>query len=111
MKKIITLSLLYWIIVFLLIFSLRSNTKVERHYYNGKIDSSEELYECLYKQKDMNGFFEWCCDWLQYYGYVYGFTYQEMNFVVFVIFQPAFILYFVIFTFYLYRNITKKVSL
>jgi hypothetical protein len=61
-------------------------------------NSSKELFEALFTKgfNSVNSFFYWCCDCIDYYGFVIGLSYQEMNILLFVILQPLLILIFLI---------------
>lgn len=61
-------------------------------------NSSKELFEALLTKglNNINSFFYWCCDCIDYYGSVIGLSYQEMNILLFVILQPVLILLFLI---------------
>lgn len=55
-------------------------------------NSSSELYSDLISQHSMNGFFNWCCDCIQFYADQLGCTYEELNIYLFVILEPLIIL-------------------
>ena len=55
-------------------------------------NSSSELYSDLISQHSTNGFFNWCCDCIQFYANVFGVTYEELNIILFVILEPCIIL-------------------
>jgi hypothetical protein len=40
----------------------------------------------------MNGFFNWCCDCIQFYADKLGCTYEELNIYLFVILEPFIII-------------------
>ena len=56
-------------------------------------NSSSELYSDLISQQSMNGFFNWCCDCIQFYADKLGCTYEELNIYLFVILEPCIILF------------------
>lgn len=55
-------------------------------------NSSSELYSDLLSHNSMNGFFNWCCDCIQFYADQLGCTYEELNIYLFVILEPLIIL-------------------
>jgi hypothetical protein len=86
-------------LVFLLLsmISLNSYSKPSYHYYLKKdYNSTKELFSTLSTQgvKSTNNLFKWCCDCISYYAELTGFTYEEMNIILFVIGQPLLILFF-----------------
>jgi len=56
-------------------------------------NSSSELYSDLISQNSTNGFFNWCCDCIQFYADKLGYTYEELNIILFVILEPCIILF------------------
>jgi hypothetical protein len=59
-------------------------------------NSSSELYSDLISQHSTNGFFNWCCDCIQFYADKLGYTYEELNIILFVILEPCIILFLLI---------------
>ena len=86
-----------FLILFLFLVSLNSYSKPIYHFYLKKdYNSSKELFSVL-NQKGFtttNNLFLWCCDCISYYAKITGFTYEEMNIILFVIGQPLLILLF-----------------
>lgn len=79
--------------------SLNSYSKPSYHYYlKDGYRSSQELFSTLNTQgfKSTNNLFKWCCDCISYYAELTGFTYEEMNIILFVIGQPLLILFFLL---------------
>lgn len=109
MKKFILFSIIYWLITLYVISFLKSGEKKRIHYYHSKnFDSSFSLFEDLLKQKSTDGIFEWCCDCIQFYAHKMGFTYEELNIVIFVIFQPAMIIYLFCYILHLRLSFKKR---
>ena len=108
MKKFILYSLIFWSITFYVISFFKSGVKNKVHYYHAKnFDSSLTLFSDLLEQKTTDGIFEWCCDCIQFYAKELGFTYEELNIVIFVVLQPAMIIYLIsclVFNYFSYRN-------
>jgi len=88
-------SVVYWILVLIILLLLRENGVIPK-YFHGPVHSNYDLLVDLFKQKTTAGLFQTLMDALSYHGSLFGYSYQIMNFVVFVIVQPAFILYFFI---------------
>lgn len=94
MKKFLLFSLFFWVIVGFVCSKFASGTPHRVHYYHSKnYSNSTLLYNDLTKQKSTDGLFEWCCDCIQFYAYKLGYTYEELNIVIFVILQPSIIVY------------------
>ena len=87
------------LLIFLIVsmISLNSYSKPSYNYYlRGDYHSTKELFSTLSTQgfKSTNNLFKWCCDCISYYAELTGFTYEEMNIILFVIGQPLLILFF-----------------
>ena len=108
MKKFLIFSSLYWTIIFIIVFLLKSGKPYSVFYYHGEVNSIYNLLIDFLLQKTSNGIFQWACDCLQYFGTIWGYSYMEMNFVVFVIIQPALILYFLSTTLFLIKKSNLK---
>ena len=90
MKKLILFA-------FLITLSFKSNSNPMYHYYLKKdYRSTNELFSVLNDSglNSTNNLFKWCCDCISYYAKVTGYTYEEMNIILFVICQPLLILLF-----------------
>lgn len=82
------------------------------HYYLiNKLSSSSELFGVLFKQKNTNGLFLWCCDCIQFYANKLGYSYEEFNIILFIILQPALIFYFFTVCVCQYYKLTQKIKL
>lgn len=90
MKKLI-------LFVFLTVVSFESYSKPMYHFYLKKdYHSTSELFSVLNNSgfNSTNNLFKWCCDCISYYAKVTGYSYEEMNIILFVIGQPFLILLF-----------------
>lgn len=97
-------SIFYWVIVSYFISVFTTNQKDNIHYYKpGGYSSFDEVLFELFNKSTINGLFQWCCDILQYVAIQTGYTYEELNIIIFVILQPSIIIYLIILVFY-YRN-------
>jgi hypothetical protein len=87
------------VFLFLITLSFNSYSKKTYHYFlKESYHSSRELFSVLGNQglKSTNNLFKWCCDCISYYAKVTGYTYEEMNIILFVIGQPSLIIFFMI---------------
>lgn len=85
---------LYWFLVLCFVSVFTTGQKDNIHYYkSGGYDSFTEVVLELFNKNSINGLFQWCCDILQYVAIQIGYTYEELNIIIFVILQPAMILY------------------
>ena len=57
-----------------------------------KYNTSLELYSDLLNQDSINSFFNWCCSCINFYAHKMGFTYEELNIILFVVLEPLVIL-------------------
>ena len=104
MKRFVILSSVFWGLILMILFLLKSGKPSKGFYYHGNVNSIYDLVVDFFQQKTSTGLFQWACDSLQYFGSILGYSYKEMNFVVFVVFQPAFILYFFVTTLILLKT-------
>lgn len=87
-------SIIYWVIIIYFISVFTTNQKDNIYYYkSGGYDSFTEVILEIFNKNNINGLFQWCCDVLQYVAIQIGYTYEELNIIIFVILQPAIILY------------------
>ena len=108
MKKLILLSVVYWFFVLLLIYSIRTGKGGTINYNSGKVyKTSVQLFYDIVPETLNGKCFQWCCNLTQFYANSFGFTYEEINIALFVIFQPALMIFFLLTTIYLFF---KKVS-
>jgi hypothetical protein len=88
-------SILFWIAVFL-ITVLGGNTKNSRindfaylnktHFYTDYLD----ILNVLFHLEDFKiNLFEWCCDFINFLGRDFGYDYQMMNILIFVLILPG----------------------
>ena len=104
MKK---FTIIYWLVVTYFISIFTTNQKDNIHYYkSGGYDSFYEVVMELFNKSSINGLFQWCCDILQYTAIQTGYTYEELNIIIFVILQPAIIFYLTV----LVLNYKKKLG-
>ena len=94
MKKFLIYTSIFWSIVFYIMSKFSSNVNHRTHYYLiNKVSGSSDLFGMLFKQKNTNGIFLWCCDCIQFYANKLGYSYEEFNIIIFVILQPSLIVY------------------
>lgn len=94
MKKFLIYTSVFWSIVFYTMSKFSSNVVHKTHYYLiNKVSVSSDLFGMLFKQKNTNGVFLWCCDCIQFYANKLGYSYEEFNIIIFVILQPSLIVY------------------
>ena len=97
MKKYLIFTVIFWMVVLSVASKFASGRQHRVHYYHSKnYESAGSLFIDLAKQRSTDGIFEWCCDCIQFYAEKFGFSYEELNIVLFVILQPAMIIYLVI---------------
>jgi hypothetical protein len=87
------------LLLFLVGTSVQSFSSPTYHFYLKKdYNSSGQLFSVLANKglSSTNNLFKWCCDCISYYAKLTGFTYEEMNIILFVIGQPMLILLFFI---------------
>jgi hypothetical protein len=98
----VIISSLFWIFVILLCKTIQSGESQRVFYYHGEVrhlcthnhyTSQEVLFSDLFKSGATNSIFKWCCDCIQFYGHSLGYSYEEFNLVIFVIIQPALIVF------------------
>jgi hypothetical protein len=80
-----------------MVLSFESFSRTTYHFYLKKnYHSTSELFSVLTNSgfNSTNNFFKWCCDCISYYAKVTGYTYEEMNIILFVIGQPFLIILF-----------------
>jgi hypothetical protein len=112
MKKFLIYTGVFWSIIFYVISKCSSNMGHRVHYYLiNKLSSSSELFGVLFKQKNTNGLFLWCCDCIQFYANKLGYSYEEFNIILFIILQPALIFYFFTVCVCQYYKLTQKIKL
>ena len=110
MKKFLVYTGVFWTIVVYVMSKFSSDVTHRTHYYLiNKSYTSLELFESLLKQKNTDGLFLWCCDCIQYYADKLGYSYEELNIVLFVILQPALIFYLFTVCVYQYYRLNKKI--
>lgn len=97
-------SLIYWLLVIAVLLSMNGKVPVGQKYWHGAKNSSYEVLKDLSNQKTTEGLFLSIMDALTYFGAKLGYSYELMNFALFVILQPALILYFLILCICLYRQ-------
>jgi len=91
MKKII-------ITLILMLVSVSLYSKPKYYFYLEKnYTSTGHLFSVLEDQgfNSTDNLFKWCCDCISYYAKLTGYTYEEMNIILFVILQPVLIILFV----------------
>ena len=98
----ILISFVFWFFVVALCKEIRSGNSERVFYYHGNTrhlcthdhyPSQISLFSELIESKSTNSIFKWCCDCIQYYAHSMGYTYEEFNIVIFVIIQPALIVF------------------
>lgn len=98
----ILVSLVFWFFVVALCKEIRSGNSEKVYYYHGSTrhlcthdhyTSQTSLFTELIESGSTNSIFKWCCDCIQYYAHSLGYTYEEFNLVIFVIIQPALIVF------------------
>jgi len=111
MKKFIVYTGIFWTIIFYVMSKFSSNGVHKTHYYLiNKFSTSSDLFGILLKQKNTNGLFLWCCDCIQFYADKLGYSYEELNIVLFIILQPALIIYLFTVCVYQYYKLTQKIK-
>ena len=104
MKNLTIFSFFYWVVIFIFIFYLSTGKNGKIKYSSGEnYNTQVELYSDFFNQLQKGECFEWCCNFTQFYADLLGFTYEEINVIVFVIIQPAMMFFFVITTLYLLK--------
>ena len=101
--RIIVFSLIYWLLLIALLVSM-SGKPLGQKYWHGVKYSSYEVFKDLLNQQTTEGLFLSIMDAISYFGAKLGYSYEAMNFVLFVILQPALMLYFLILCLILYRQ-------
>lgn len=102
-------SAIYWFIVFCFVSVFTTGQKDNIHYYKaGGYDSFAEVIAELFNKTSINGLFQWCCDLLQYAAIQLGYTYEELNIILFVILQPAMIVYLLVLCVYQKRKLNRN---
>lgn len=109
MKKFLIYTSIFWLIVFNIMSKFSSNLEHSTHYYLIKNNpTTSNLFNELLKQKNTNGLFQWCCDCIQFYAVMLGYSYEELNIVIFVILQPAIIIYLLTFCIHQHFKLIQK---
>jgi hypothetical protein len=109
MKKFLIYTGIFWSIIFYIISKFSSNLEHTTHYFLIKNNATtSDLFNELLKQKNTNGLFQWCCDCIQFYAVILGYSYEELNIVIFVILQPAIIIYLLTLCVYQYFTRIQK---
>jgi hypothetical protein len=91
MKKFVLFSVVFWGVCLYLASKFKTKATGE-----GVFRTSTEMFSNLLSQESTNGLFRWCCECIQFYANKFNCTYEELNIIIFVIFQPAMIVYLVL---------------
>ena len=98
----VLVSFAFWFFVVALCKEIRSGNSERVFYYHGSTrhlcthdhyPTQASLFSELLESGSTNSLFKWCCDCIQYYAHSMGYTYEEFNLVIFVIIQPALIVF------------------
>jgi len=101
-------SIVYWLIILFFVSVFTTGQKDNIHYYkSGGYDSLFDVIIELFNKNSINGLFQWCCDILQYVAIQIGYTYEELNIIIFVILQPAIIFYLIVLLIYKNNKLRK----
>jgi hypothetical protein len=98
MKKIYLLSLFSWSFLLFVIFcggsEAAKNFNHKNFPYLIKKDyvDYDDLIQTGLENVDANNLFNYCCDVINFLGCDFGYTYTEMNLIIFVFFGPLFII-------------------
>lgn len=94
-----TVSLTFWICLTCIVIVSGIDHPIQNEYllvasYNSFFDVLNQLSVIDYN----TDLFEWCCDCINFLARKFGYTYQEMNIILFVIFLPGMLLNLIIIT-------------
>jgi hypothetical protein len=89
-QRTVIFSGIFWVFCFLLMVFMGDDSAIGNPYYlsNGHYDSWWELFTTAF---DLNGgdqLFLYCCDVINYTGESFGYSYADMNLIIFVFFGP-----------------------
>ncbi len=87
-----------------MLLAIRDGVPKIQRYNHGQIKSSVQFMNDLFSQKNSIGIFESAQDGIRYYGSLFGYSYEMMNFVLFVVVNPTLILYFVVLMIFFLRE-------
>lgn len=94
LKSVYILSIIFWIILIFSVISLGSDQfELSPYLINDyTYKSFSDLFYTLFLKVNNLTLFEKCCDIINFTGRFYGYSYQDMNIIIFVIFSPLFVL-------------------
>ena len=97
MRKYYNISVLFWVVFTIVVLSLGNSETVSNNKkffpyilqndYNGVSDISIKFFD-INLEKDS---FNYCCDIINYIGNTLGFSYPQMNIIIFVVLLPLII--------------------
>ena len=91
--NIYSISALIWIFFVYIFISSGNDNPIQNPYLlKSSYDSFSEVLDQLSIIDYKTDLFEWCCDCINFISKSFGYTYQEMNIILFVYFLPGVIL-------------------
>ena len=87
-------SVIFWLVVFSVILLCGNESYVVSPYLlkGYRYDSYLDLFATLFLKDNNLTLFEKCCDIINYIGRNYGYSYQDINIIIFVIISPLLML-------------------
>lgn len=94
-KNVYVLSILFWVFYGLIILACGDENVTPNPYYLKHHEVYQSLSDFMVVLSDLPKYglnlFTYCCDVINYLGYVLGYSYQDMNIVFFVVTPPLLI--------------------
>jgi hypothetical protein len=108
-QRAVLVSVIFWVFCFLLMVFMGDDNAISNPYHlsNGHYDSWWELFTTAF---DLNGgdqLFLYCCDVINYTGESFGYSYADMNLIIFVFFCPLLFLNLLLLLVVQYRRIRQ----